>query len=369
MSSTSRSIISVLFILPSLKAGGAERVVSLIASHINKKQFKPTILVIGYKKDAVFSTKGIDVIYLNKTRVLKAIPDIYKTIKKRKPNIVMGSISHVNRVLAAISYFSPKTKFVGREASVGSIMSQFNTTPKKRINITRPFFRNYYKKLDAIICQSNDMANDFIDTYNVNSSKIYIINNPISQTSSLKKSLNSTHSIKKIITVGRLSKEKGHERLLKILSKVNFPFEYTIIGNGNEKSYLLELAKELNIYENIRHIEYTDRVDDYLSKSDLFIQGSFVEGFPNALLESCAVGTPAIAFNVPGGTKEIILNGINGYLVDTNEDFIKTIEKALFSDDWQSKDIRESVLEKFELVKIVTQYETLFTSITNTNSK
>ena len=52
------------------------------------------------------------------------------------------------------------------------------------------------------------------------------------------------------------------------------------------------------------------KIIDYLSDSDFFIQGSYVEGFPNSVLESCSVGTPVIAFNCPGGTKEIICAAI-----------------------------------------------------------
>ena len=53
-----------------------------------------------------------------------------------------------------------------------------------------------------------------------------------------------------------------------------------------------------------------------------FIQGSYVEGFPNAVLESCSVGTPVVAINCPGGTKEIIEHATNGFLVVSDDDFI-----------------------------------------------
>jgi glycosyltransferase involved in cell wall biosynthesis len=92
----------------------------------------------------------------------------------------------------------------------------------------------------------------------------------------------------------------------------------------------------------------------------MFLQGSYVEGFPNALLESCVVGTPVIAFNAPGGTKEIVENGINGFLVYDEGEFI---EKLKGNRVWSPKEIRESVYRKFNKDKILMQYEQLFFDI------
>jgi glycosyltransferase involved in cell wall biosynthesis len=90
------------------------------------------------------------------------------------------------------------------------------------------------------------------------------------------------------------------------------------------------------------------------------LQGSYSEGFPNALLESCVVGTPVIAFNVPGGTKEIIEDGVNGFLVKNENEFL---EKLNDNRIWDPEAIRESVVRKFSKEKILKQYENLFLDI------
>lgn len=357
--------IKVLFVLPSLKAGGAERVISTIARGMDKEKFKSILVIAGYKEDAVYSTEGIETIFLGKARVLKATPLLLKLIFTKRPDIVVGSISHVNIVLAGMSILFPRTKFVGREASVGSIMKQFNTIPKKRIGFIRTLFRNYHKKLDAIICQSLDMAKDFSATYAINQEKLHVINNPISNNLTLKKG--AKNATKKIITIGRLSKEKGHERLLYILEKLLIPYEYLIIGDGNEKKTIFNLAEKLRVKRNIKYIPYTSEIQKYLSESDVFIQGSFVEGFPNALLESCVVGTPVIAFNAPGGTREIIENDINGYLVDSSEEFLEKLQYSLSKKEWKSEIIRDSVIKKFISKEIINKYETIFTKLIHKN--
>ena len=147
---------------------------------------------------------------------------------------------------------------------------------------------------------------------------------------------------------------------MRILSKLKRPFSYTIIGNGNLKEAIFKKADELGIKENITHIPYTNKVNKYISENDLFLQGSFVEGFPNALLESCVVGTPVVAFNAPGGTKEIVETEINGFIVDTEEEYLNILNTELKFD---SNSVRTSVLKKFNQEIILKQYEDLFQNI------
>ena len=97
-----------------------------------------------------------------------------------------------------------------------------------------------------------------------------------------------------------------------------------------------------------------------MASNDLFLQGSYVEGFPNTVLESCFVGTPVLAFNAPGGTKEIIIHEENGYLVETEEEYEFYLNNRL---NLSPKNIRDSVANRFNKRKIITQYETLFTGL------
>ena len=256
--------------------------------------------------------------------------------------------------------FFKKTKFVGREASVLSEMDKFSASKSQ----TKWFvFEKYHGKLDAIICQSADMAEDLKKNYYFPTDKLFIINNPISENFTVKKARNNHLPTKQLITIGRLSKEKGYERILLALSKLDFDYYYTIVGTGVEKNTLFNYAKQLNINDKIRFIDYTNDIALYLSKSDVFIQGSYVEGFPNALLESCAIGTPVIAFNAPGGTKEIIQESINGFIVNNEKEFIEKLKYMLFQREWDPKIINKSVMSKFNQDYIIKQYERMFEKV------
>ena len=119
----------------------------------------------------------------------------------------------------------------------------------------------------------------------------------------------------------------------------------------------------LGIQDKVNLIPYTSKVLELLSENDYFLQGSYVEGFPNALLESFTVGTPVLAFNAPGGTKEIVIQGVNGFIVENELEFrtvlsdlnkLKTIDREI---------VKKSVSEKFEVNTIVKKYEELFDSL------
>ena len=348
--------ITILFLLPSLIPGGAERVMSFVAQNIDKNKFEPTLMVAGFEKDASYDVSKVNVIFLNKQRILTAIPLIIYYIFKHRPNIVVSSISHVNTAMSFIAPIFPNTKFIGREATV---LSKRKNEKKHRKWSLLNWFSLNYKNLDILICQSQDMADDMIQNYKIQKNKICVINNPISNQLPVKEYIPMS-DVSKFITVGRLKEVKGHLRLLEILSKFKGQFIYTIIGDGDLKEEIFKRAECLGIHKRINHISYTKDVSEYISKHDFFLQGSYVEGFPNAVLESCVVGTPVIAFDVPGGTKEILINGVNGYMVNSNEEFLnKLTEKKI----WNPKEINESVNKKFNKNIIISKYEGLFMNI------
>lgn len=351
----------IVFILPSLKAGGAERVISYISLKLNQEQFNITLIVLGFEKDKVYDTGDLNIIYLNNKRLLNSVFDLIKTFIKIKPSIVFSSIVHVNILMGLFSIFFSKVKFIAREASVVSKRNEFS---KSKIRIISLLIKNLYPRLDVIVCQSTDMKKDFIDNFNIDERKIHVINNPITNEIPIEKTFHKNKDIIKFITVGRLSKEKGHKRILEILAQIkSYNYLYTIIGSGPELEIIRNLIKELKITDNVILIPYSKNILSHLSKHDLFLQGSYVEGFPNALLESCSVGTPVLAFNAPGGTKEIVEDGINGFLVEDEMEFSNKLRDIRKLKSLDRNEVESSVTNKFNSKKIVNQYRELINSI------
>ena len=98
----------ILFILPNLNYGGAEKVVSFIADNLDKNIFDVQLIIIGYKLESQHVLKNITPIYLNKKRVLFSMYALYMYIKKNKVDIVFGTMFHVNCVLGFLHIFLKK---------------------------------------------------------------------------------------------------------------------------------------------------------------------------------------------------------------------------------------------------------------------
>lgn len=359
-----RQKIKTLFILPNLAAGGAERVFSFVAQKLDKKKFECKILIVGFAKDTVYDTGDIEVVALEKKRFRDGLLEVFKFIRKEKPNLVLGTIGHINIAIGFMSIFFPDIKFVIREASVISHMQKF--TGRKKTILDKIIPKIAYRNIDAVICQSEDMANDFHKLYGIPFFRINQIGNPITNLAySFDKNDKTNHkdSPRKYITVGRLSKEKGHERILTLLSGLNKNFIYTLVGDGPEKENLFKLISKLGLKNQVKHIPFSKNVNSLLENHELFLQGSYVEGFPNSVLESCAVGTPVLAFNAPGGTKEIIKNGLNGFLVNSKEEFKKYLNE-IDDFEWDRKKIINSVNEKYHPEIIISKYENLLLTLT-----
>lgn len=350
---------SILFILPTLKSGGAERVISTVADNLDSTQFSSHLLVIGNQKDAAYKlTNKVEVIFLNKSRVLKGIPGVIKNIKNLKPDIVVTTMSHLTNATLLFSFLFPKVKFISREANIKKITKKYH----KNKTFMSDFLNTLSHSLvDHIICQSQDMANELMLDYNVRKEKISVINNPISENFNYK-AKTFTNSIPKFITVGRLHNEKGYVRILECLKELNFPFHYTIIGNGPHQHTIEQKINELGLNQSVAIINHTSNPEIFLHESDVFLQCSFAEGFPNALLESCATGVPVIAFECLGGTKEIIQNGINGFIVKNKNEFIEKLN-LLIVNNLNPEKVSESVFKKFDKSIIVQQYQNLFNRI------
>ena len=350
----------ILFVLPSLCAGGAERVISFVSQQLNTNDFKVKLIVLGFEKDAVYNVDSIEVKYLNKKRLLASVTTLFRLLMKEKPSIVVSSIGHVNIMMGFFSLFFRKIKFIGREASVVSKMNEFSKLNSK-LNLS--LMKIFYPRLSAIICQSGDMRNDFIHTLQLNPSKLVLIHNPITKFPTIIRSYDFKDKLN-FITVGRLSEEKGYVRILEGLSKIkNYDFHYTIIGSGPQLEIIKESIYKFNLTDKISFIPYTHEVLEEVSKNDYFIQGSFVEGFPNALLESCTVGTPVIAFKSLGGTKDIVVNGINGFLVEDMLDFVSVLNDYDKLRSINNDEVVLTVKDKFNSEKIIKQYEDLFNEL------
>jgi glycosyltransferase involved in cell wall biosynthesis len=124
-----------------------------------------------------------------------------------------------------------------------------------------------------------------------------------------------------LLSVGRLSKEKGHDILIEAWGQIHreFPDWYLrIVGEGSEKMNLEEQASRLGQHSNVEFVGISNSVFHEYQLAQVFILPSRREGFPNALLEALASGCICIAADCKSGPADILENGKLGYLYSPN---------------------------------------------------
>lgn len=133
---------------------------------------------------------------------------------------------------------------------------------------------------------------------------------------------------KSILSVGRLSIEKGYDDLIRAFSLVHSKYpdwKLNIIGDGLELEKLRNLIKEQKLEDSVKMHGYQNKeyVDKYLFHSSIYVQPSRSEAFGIAILEAFSYGLPSIAFNRASGAKELIDDNWDGYLVNDIEHMAK----------------------------------------------
>lgn len=137
---------------------------------------------------------------------------------------------------------------------------------------------------------------------------------------SAESTINEYNSLFTIISVGRLEKVKGYERLLEVairLNKEGFLFKIIIIGNGSQYNYLKNMIVENQMEKVICLYGFQENPYKFINKADLFILPSFVEGLPNVLYEALILEKPVIATK-NAGSLEVLNNGEYGMIVENS---------------------------------------------------
>ena len=314
----------VLIAISTNGPGGAERAASYLANYFASEGY----IVFFVNSDANSCFYNLDnrvkIIKLdcdNKGKIknnLRLFARIRSLIKKTKPDFCIPFLIKMELpvILSCVRYRIP-------------FFTSVRNDPSQYDLFTRLFRKIYFKKANGVIFQSKKaMAHKDFSSLE----RKTVISNMIGPqySSFINYSIGSKRS-RRIFTVGRLCKQKNQALLIDAFEKIAdsiSDFQLHIYGTGDLKEYL-ENKIIKDGYQNTIFLD--GNVNDAIilnSDASLFVLPSNFEGFPNVLVEAMSCGIPVISTNFPSGVaEEIIIDGINGKLVPTQD--IDALSKAM----------------------------------------
>lgn len=361
----------ILFVIPSLDGGGAEKVLSHILDYIDKSCYAISLALFGKRdRDIPDVTELYDLKKKSRFSFFRLIYQLRKVIKELNPDTIVSMLHFTNIVTICASMFlpdKPQTIICEQNYHRAHI-------PKLRLGFLRKqLMRFAYRRADKIVAVSEKLKEALIADFNMNPNRVKVIYNAIPVDTIEKLSINVVSSDifnkqggKVIIAVGRLTQQKRFDRLIKAFAAVREEKEafLLILGQGELLEELKNLSRYLKVSEYVRFLGFKINPFAWISKADLFVLSSDYEGFPLVILEAMACGTPVISTDCPSGPGEIITNGKNGILCSSlNENELLEAMLALLG----SKELRHKFssegrrrAEDFKIEDMVKQYESLF---------
>lgn len=355
----------ILFILPALTTGGAERVLITLMNNLDRSQFTPEFLAIngeGPLKDIIDPT--IPYHCLDCPRVSRSLPALYKTLKAIEPDIVVSTMAHLNFHVLLMKPFFPKTRFIVREAITPDFILQEHPVIAPFIKLA---YRILYSHAALVISPAQAIIDGFKKDLGMACKNHTVLPNPVD----LKRirayenqKINILENRKKtvhFIAAGRLHSQKGFDRLIKALPDMKIPYDWylTILGEGSEREKLEKLIKEKKLQGKVLLPGLSSTPWPHYAKADCFLMPSRWEGLPNVILESLACGTPAIVTSQSGGIAEIAesVPGNALTVVDNMEEFIQAMEKVTPN---PAEKFRSSLLPaKYSIENVVSAFSSM----------
>ncbi|PSW25651.1 glycosyltransferase family 4 protein [Photobacterium phosphoreum] len=297
-------------------SGGTERVSTIIGNKLSDK-YEVFFLSLCCGDNPYFELNdNIKVDYLFEHKV-SFIKNIFPAILKLRRYVKENNIDVLINVESLLCLFSvPALTFL----DVKNICwEHFNF----KVNLglkSRTIARHLATRFcdDIIVLTERDREMWLENTYH--KSNISVVNNPSScLISNVEKNNN-----KLLLSVGRLSYQKGYDLLLeawRIVILTRKDWRLKIIGNGEDYHKLKKIITDYQLEDSVELIEETKDIETYYLSSSLYVMSSRFEGFPMVLLEASSYGLPMISFDCNTGPSEIITEDC-GWLCQPN-DYIK----------------------------------------------
>jgi len=301
-------------VIPSLQAGGMERVMSELAWSFSAREDVELHLVLyGISRETFYSIPADLHIhkptfkFSNRFRIintLRTLSYLRKTIKRIKPLSVLSFGEYWNNFVLLSLLGLKYPVFVSDRSQPDKSLGRFHDKLRHLL----------YPSARGIILQTDKAKEIYLKKHR--HKNIAVIGNPIRLIEAGKQALKQE---KRVLMVGRLIKTKHQDLLIKMFARVSPPdWTLMIVGYDHLKQQHMErlkaLARELGVENQVVFTGKSDQIEELYLTSSIFAFTSSSEGFPNVIGEAMSAGLPVVAFDCIAGPSALIRDGETGFL-------------------------------------------------------
>jgi glycosyltransferase involved in cell wall biosynthesis len=320
----------IAFFLPGLYEGGAERIVLNLTKGISERGY-PVDLVLARAEGPYLAQipDTVRLIDLKAPRVLGSVPALVKYLKRDRPTALISAMfANVIALWARRLCGVPQRLIITEHNTMSSVVIN---KADLRWQMYPKIAGWFYPWADNIIAVSNDVKDDLTRTAKIHPDLIQVIYNPIVTPDLQDKSeMPLEHPWFKeggppvVLAVGRLTDQKAFDVLIRAFSLVrrNRPAHLLVLGEGENRAALRSLILQLGLEQDVDLMGFVQNPYPYMAHASLFVLPSRWEGLPTVLVEALYLGTPIVATDCPGGSREILKGGQFGKLVPVDEPLI-----------------------------------------------
>lgn len=368
--------LKVLYVVDSLCLGGAQRHVVMLARGLDKKGFEVQVCSLYDREDESIG-RELDAADINHVTLgmrkfvdwRRGLFGLHRVAKAMAPDLI-----HTH-LLPANVY----GRLVGRFMSVPVVTTLHNNfrgmlpTQRWRERLLLGLERCTARWSVAQVAVSAQVRRDYEEQFG--RSGIEVIPNPVdvsvfSPRNDNGKSRRDWSQCLTLMTIGRLSEEKGHIYLVRALPKLVEQIascRLLVIGDGPQRAPLQAEVEAMLLKNKVCFLGARSDVKDWLNVADVLLLPSLTEGLPLVLLEAMAAGKPIVASRV-GGIPEVLSDGKTGILVaPRSPDAIAKAVCRLYKNQEFAKQLghaaRLHAEKHFTLPRIVKQWEILYSQL------
>lgn len=335
----------ILFLIRDLGHGGAEKVLVNLVNHMDRSKFDITVMTLfdeGVNRQFI----APDIKY--KSCFRKSVPGNSHILKLFSPEFLHRALIKEKYDIEVAYLEGPSARIISgctdKETKLFSwIHIEFETSSEASASFrSKKEAENCYNKFNKIIGVSQSVIEKFTNALNITTETgvLYNTNNTKDIIEKASEDLESDifdKSKTNICAVGRLVQHKRFDRLLSIqknLKEKGYNTHLYILGTGEEENKLKHQCSEYGISDSVTFLGYQVNPYKYVSKCDLFVCASMMEGFSTAATEALIVGTPVCTVEVAGMKEMLGDNNEYGIVTENNEnELCKAIKKLLDSEE------------------------------------